>query len=58
MFKDVCDELLDTLLNLGEIYSSRIEEDEYKELIRDKDFNGRTVLSIICYCKFQNLMNE
>ena len=29
MFRDVCDEQLETLLKLGEIYSSRIEEDEY-----------------------------
>mmetsp|Transcript_34575 Transcript_34575/g.42585 ORF Transcript_34575/g.42585 Transcript_34575/m.42585 type:complete len:208 (+) Transcript_34575:476-1099(+) len=59
MLNDRCNEQLDTLLSLGEIYSSKIENEVYYEsLIKDKDFNGRSVLNIICYCKFQQLMSE
>lgn len=58
MFTDECNELLESLLSLGSIYSSKIEEDEYEDLVKDKDFNGRSVLNIICYCKFHQLMNE
>ena len=37
-------------LILGGIYSSKIDDEEYyKELVFDKDFNGRSVLNIICY---------
>ena len=44
---------MESLLELGEIYSSKVEdEDHYKELINDTDFNGRTVLNIICYSQF------
>ena len=50
--------MLDTLLNLGEIYSSKIEDDDYQDLINDKDFNGRSVLNIIFYSKFQRLISE
>ena len=51
--------MLETLLSLGEIYSAKIEdEDYYKDLINDKDFNGRSVLNIICYSKFHQLMSE
>lgn len=51
--------MLDVLLSLGEIYSSKIDDEEYyKDLIKDKDFNGRSVLNIICYSQFQQLMSE
>ena len=53
MFRDRCNDLLEVLLGLGEIYSGKIEdEDYYCDLINDKDFNGRSVLNIICYSKF------
>ena len=53
MFRDRCNDMLDTLLSLGEIYSGKIEEEDYyTDLINDKDFNGRSVLNIICYSKF------
>ena len=52
MFSDKCNEMLETLLGLGEIYSSKIEDDDYKDLINDKDFNGRSVLNIIFYSRF------
>ena len=59
MFHDRCNDMLEVLLSLGEIYSSKIDdEDQYKALINDKDFNGRSVLNIICYSKFQQLMSE
>ena len=51
--------MVDAFLDLGMIYSSRVEDEEhYKALINDKDFNGRSVLNIICYSKFQPLMSE
>ena len=47
------------LLDLGAIYSEKIDdEDHYSSLISDMDFNGRSVLHIICYSKFQQLLNE
>lgn len=53
MFRDRCNDMLDVLLSLGEIYSSKIDDEEYyKDLIKDKDFNGRSVLNIICYSQF------
>ena len=59
MFRDRCNDTLDTLLSLGQIYSAKIEDEEYyEELINDKDFNGRSVLNIICYSQFQQLMSE
>lgn len=58
MFSDKCNEMLETLLGLGEIYSSKIEDDDYKDLINDKDFNGRSVLNIIFYSRFQRLCSE
>ena len=59
MFRDRCNEMRETLLILGGIYSSKIDDEEYyKDLIFDKDFNGRSVLNIICYSQFQQLMSE
>lgn len=41
------------------MYSGKIDdEDYYKGLINDKDFNGRSVLNIICYSQFNQLMSE
>ena len=52
MYSDQCNEILETLLSLGEIYSSKVEDEDYYALANDKDFIGRSVLNIICYCKF------
>ena len=54
MFRDRCTEMLDDLLSLGEIYSGKVDEiEEYKSLVDDLDFNGRSVLNIICYLGLQ-----
>ena len=59
MFRDRCNEMREIFLILGGIYSSKIDDEEYyKELVFDKDFNGRSVLNIICYSQFQPLMSE
>ena len=59
MFKDRCGEMTESLLELGEMYSSKVDDEiHYKNLINDKDFNGRSVLNIICYSQFQLLMSE
>lgn len=53
MFRDQCVEMTEGLLALGEIYSSKVDDEaHYKALINDKDFNGRSVLNIICYSQF------
>ena len=54
VFRDQCNEMVEELLTLGEIYSSKIEDEDYfEELVQDLDFNGRSVLNIICYSQFQ-----
>lgn len=59
VFRDRCNEMLEELLSLGEIYSSKVEDiDEYKDLVDDLDFNGRSVLNIICYLGFSELLSE
>ena len=51
--------MLEDLLALGGIYSGKVEEiDEYKNLVDDTDFTGRSVLNIICYLGFQELLSE
>ena len=52
-FRDQCHAMLEELLELGAIYCDKIEDEEYYDrLISETDFNGRSVLNIICYCKF------
>lgn len=47
------------LLELGQMYTSKIEdEDFYEELITDTDFRGRSLLKIITDLKFEPLMDE
>lgn len=47
------------LLALGQMYSSKIEdEDYYEELITDSDFRGRSLLKIITDMEFEPLMDE
>lgn len=59
IFRDQCNEMLDEMLSLGGIYSGKVEEiDVYKNLVDDLDFNGRSVLNIICYLGFQDLLSE
>ena len=49
----------DDLLALGKCYNEKISDDSfYKELITDTDFNGRTVLKIICDGQFMPLMDS
>ena len=49
----------DDLLALGKCYNEKINDDSfYKELITDTDFNGRTVLKIICDGQFMPLMDS
>jgi hypothetical protein len=46
-------------LELGKVYNDKIEDEEYfSSLILDTDFQNRTVLKIITYCKFEALMSE
>jgi hypothetical protein len=48
-FADECMNLKNSILDLGKVYNEKIEDESYyRELILDKDFRGRTVLSIIC----------
>ena len=48
-YQDRCTTMKDDLLALGKCYNEKITDDSfYKELITDTDFNGRTVLKIIC----------
>ena len=48
-FADECMNLKKSILDLGKVYNEKIEDESYyRELILDKDFRGRTVLSIIC----------
>jgi hypothetical protein len=52
-FRDKCNNMLETLLSLGKMYAGKIEdEDLYRDMISDTDFNGRSVLFIICECGF------
>ena len=48
----------DELLTLGQYFNEKIEDETYyEELIMDTDFNGRTVLKIICDSGFMPLMD-
>lgn len=47
------------LLSLGKYYNEKITDDSYyRQLIMDTDFNGRTVLKIICDGQFMPLMDS
>lgn len=49
----------DELLELGRMYSSKIEDEEfYETLIMGEDFKGRTVLKTITINNFEPLMDE
>lgn len=54
-----CKRIKASLLSLGRMYSSKIDDENYyEELISDVDFKGRTGLKIICEEKFEPLMDE
>mmetsp|Transcript_28400 Transcript_28400/g.43004 ORF Transcript_28400/g.43004 Transcript_28400/m.43004 type:complete len:287 (-) Transcript_28400:20-880(-) len=58
-FENECNGLKDELLELGKMYNSKIDDEEYFErLIMDVDYQNRTVLKIITSCKFEALMSE
>mmetsp|Transcript_13249 Transcript_13249/g.20706 ORF Transcript_13249/g.20706 Transcript_13249/m.20706 type:complete len:251 (+) Transcript_13249:1675-2427(+) len=58
-FENECNGLKDDLLELGRMYNSKIDDEEYFEgLIMDVDYQNRTVLKIITSCKFEALMSE
>ena len=58
-FADQCAEMKADLLDLGKIYCEKIDSALYYEkLIKDTDFKGRSVLSIICYSELHPLMSE
>ena len=48
-YQDRCNSMKEELLTLGQVYNDKITTDAYyKSLIMDVDFNGRSVLKIIC----------
>jgi len=50
-FKNMCNSQIASLLELGKVYNSKITDEEYfRELIMDVDFQNRTVLKIITQC--------
>lgn len=52
-FLDLCKGMVEQLLTLGMYYNRKIDMiDYYEKLIMERDFLGRTVLAIICECKF------
>jgi hypothetical protein len=58
-FLDECTNLKNDILALGKVFNAKIEDEEfYQRLIEDMDFNGRTVLNIICNRGFDPLMSE
>jgi hypothetical protein len=58
-FYNECQKIKTDLLDLGKIYSSKIEDEErYENLILDEDFNQRTTLKIITDNNFEPLMDD
>lgn len=58
-FENECQRIQSRLLELGRMYSAKIEDEKYYEkLIMDKDFSGRTVIKIITENSFESLMDE
>ena len=58
-FENECLKIKGELLELGRMYSSKIEDEKFYEgLIMGEDFRGRTVLKIITQDSFEPLMDE
>lgn len=58
-FENECHKVRNSLLALGKMFSSKIEDEKYYEkLITQQDFKGRTVLKIITMNNFESLMDE
>lgn len=58
-FENECKKISDDVLELGKMYTSKIEDERYYEnLMMDVDFKDRTVLKIITEMNFEPLMNE
>ena len=56
---DETNEKKEAVLSLGQYYTDKIpEEDYYEELVMNTDFNGRTVLKIICDCELMPLLDQ
>jgi hypothetical protein len=51
--------LKEATLALGKVFNGKIDDEgQYKKLIMDRDFTGRTIINIICYQRFAPLMSE
>lgn len=58
-FENECNKIQNQLLELGKMYSRKIEDEKYYEsLIMGVDFKGRTVLKTITQNTFEPLMDE
>ena len=58
-FENECNKIYDDILELGKMYTSKIEDERYYEnLIMDKDFRDRSVLKIITENLFEPLIPE
>lgn len=58
-FANRCDELMESVLELGKQYNMKNEDDDfYKMLIMDKDFQDRTILKIVVTKEFEPLLTE
>ena len=58
-FENECFKIKGQLLELGKMYSSKIEDEKYYEkLIMGEDFKSRTVLKTITQNTFEPLMDE
>lgn len=58
-FENECNDLMGDLLDLGKVFNSKIEEQDYhRQLLFDNDYQNRTVLKIITICNFEPLLNE
>jgi hypothetical protein len=58
-FENECNKIQNQLLELGKMYSRKIDDEKYYEgLIMGEDFKGRTVLKTITMNEFEPLMDE
>lgn len=58
-FENECKKICEDILELGKMYTSKIEDEKYYEnLIMDKDFRDKSVLKIITENYFEPLIPE